>query len=128
MSFDWSEYFSLAQELVGQSVNLPAGQEARSRAAISRAYYAAFCECRNYLWDSGDSEEERPRGSKVHQFVKNEFVSSSNVMRQSVGRNLDRLRIKRNQADYDDEISNLPKNTDLSLNLAKQVISNLSKL
>jgi hypothetical protein len=41
MSFDWSEYFSLAQELVGQPAT-PAGQEARLRSALSRAYYAAL--------------------------------------------------------------------------------------
>ena len=42
MSFDWSEYLKLAQELAGQTGN-PASQEARLRAAVSRAYYAVFC-------------------------------------------------------------------------------------
>jgi len=41
MSFDWSEYFSLAQELVGQPAT-PAGQEARLRSALSRAYMLPF--------------------------------------------------------------------------------------
>jgi len=37
MSFDWSEYLILAQELTSTSINSPI-QEAHLRAAISRAY------------------------------------------------------------------------------------------
>ena len=42
MSFDWSEYLDLARELALQG-SAPSLSEARVRAAISRAYYAAFC-------------------------------------------------------------------------------------
>ncbi len=48
MSFNWSEYLNLAQELAGRSTE-PPNQEARLRSSISRAYYAAFCKARNYL-------------------------------------------------------------------------------
>ena len=48
MSFDWSEYLTLAQELTSASTSSPI-QEAHLRAAVSRAYYAAFCKARNYL-------------------------------------------------------------------------------
>ena len=41
MSFDWSEYLNLAQELAGQATG-PSSQEAKLRSAVSRAYYAAF--------------------------------------------------------------------------------------
>jgi len=50
MTFDWSEYLKLAQELAGQTVS-PANEEAKLRSSVSRAYYAAFCKARNYLRD-----------------------------------------------------------------------------
>lgn len=48
MSFDWSQYFQLALELIKES-DEPASEEAKSRAAISRAYYAVFCRARNFI-------------------------------------------------------------------------------
>ena len=42
MSFHWAEYLDLAYELAGVGVAHPAGAEAHQRAAISRAYYAAY--------------------------------------------------------------------------------------
>ena len=50
MSFDWSEYLNLAKELANQAI-APANQEAKLRTAISRSYYAAFINARNYLRD-----------------------------------------------------------------------------
>jgi hypothetical protein len=41
MSFDWSQYLTLAKELAGEATILAEG-EARLRDAISRSYYAAF--------------------------------------------------------------------------------------
>ena len=38
MTFDWSEYLKLAQELAGQTVS-PANEEAKLRSSVSRAYY-----------------------------------------------------------------------------------------
>jgi len=50
MSFDWSEYLSVAQELAS-GANTSANKEAKLRSAISRAYYAAFILARSYLRD-----------------------------------------------------------------------------
>ena len=47
--FDWEHYLNLAYELAGTSPPSVPDAEAKSRAAISRAYYAAFCHARNYL-------------------------------------------------------------------------------
>jgi uncharacterized protein (UPF0332 family) len=41
MSFDWADYLRLAESLVSNP-NAPGPEEAALRAAISRAYYAAF--------------------------------------------------------------------------------------
>ena len=43
MAFDWTEYLTLAQELVQRE------EEACLRSAISRAYYAAFGKARERL-------------------------------------------------------------------------------
>lgn len=47
MGFDWKEYLTLAQFLQGNS-GIIYSEEAARRAAVSRAYYAAFCYARNY--------------------------------------------------------------------------------
>lgn len=47
MGFDWKEYLILAQFLGGDS-GISYSDEAARRAAVSRAYYAAFCFARNY--------------------------------------------------------------------------------
>lgn len=99
MSFNWSEYLSLAQELTSSSSTSPI-QEAHLRAAISRAYYAAFCKARNHLiYKQGYTI---PGGANVHQLVVNEFKNSSDVTRKTVGNLLHHLRSIRNVADYED--------------------------
>ncbi|HID61452.1 MAG TPA: HEPN domain-containing protein [Anaerolineae bacterium] len=125
MSFDWSEYFALAQELVGQATS-PSSQEARLRSAISRAYYAAFCKARNYLRDR--EGHSIPRGGQVHRYVRNQFKKSSDKVRKEVGENLNRLRKDRNKADYDDTVTRLPAITRKTLKLAGRVISRLDDL
>ena len=46
MSFDWSEYLNLAKKLIRAGSTLSAN-EACQRTAISRAYYAVYCQARN---------------------------------------------------------------------------------
>jgi len=125
MSFDWSEYLNLAQELAGQAT-MPATQEAKLRSAISRAYYAAFCKARNHLRD-----KERlaiPSGGKAHLYVRDQFKNSLDSSRKRIGHNLDRLRIDRNKVDYDDSVTGLFSMTNADLRLAKRVISVLGSL
>lgn len=126
MSFDWTEYFSLAQELTGHIPSASSGQEAKSRAAISRSYYAAFCRSRNHLRDVDGIPVSK--GIAVHRQVKQEFGNSADNMRRNIGRNLDRLRKERNEADYDDSMPSLSSDTAFSMSLAKQVISDLGRL
>ena len=102
MSFNWSEYLSLAQELTSSSGTSPI-QEAHLRAAISRAYYAAFCKVRNHLIDK--QGYTIPVGVNVHRLVVNEFKNSSDVTRKTVGNLLHHLRSIRNIVDYEDTFS-----------------------
>jgi len=125
MSFDWTEYLNLAQELVGQPTSL-ASREARLRTAISRAYYAAFCESRNHLRDK-EGRQIPPEGT-VHRYVRDEFKSSADKLRKQIGHDLDRLRSDRNKADYDDTVTGLDAISKVDLALAGRVISLLAKL
>ena len=126
MKFDWEEYFNLAKELAGTT------EEAKLRSAVSRAYYSVFCLARNYLRDI----EQDPRLShnktdiKVHKYVADEFIhhkSKSKTMIE-IGKDLNRLRPRRNKADYEDIIFNLPKEAITALMLAENIISALRKL
>ena len=77
MTFDWSEYLKLAQELAGQTVS-PANEEAKLRSSVSRAYYAAFCKARNYLRDiEGHSIPSTPEAHRyVREMGKGENIES----------------------------------------------------
>lgn len=125
MSFDWSEYLYLAQELTVQTTSA-SGQEARLRSAISRAYYATFCKARNHLRD----REQRglPGGGQIHWYVINQFKYSSGKEHKKIGHILDRLRIDRNKADYVDTVTRLFATTEADLKLAEQAISKLDNL
>jgi hypothetical protein len=74
MDFNWREYFILAQELTGQA-GASVGQEAKQRAALSRAYYAAFCQARNHLRDK--EGHILPAGGQVHAYVRNQFIAEA---------------------------------------------------
>jgi uncharacterized protein (UPF0332 family) len=124
MSFNWSEYLGLAQQLAGKS-QISATQESRLRSAISRAYYAAFIQARNYLRDrDGISIPNQ----QTHQYVIQQFKNSDDNLRQEIGECLERLRFRRNKADYDDTFVNLLTITKRSLKLAAKVISELQTM
>ena len=98
MSFHWSEYLTLAQELTSTASNSPI-QEADLRSAISRAYYAAFGQARAYLVEI--EKVVIPYGTNVHWFVVDNFESSDESIRRTVGHLLHHLRSTRNIADYE---------------------------
>jgi len=124
MSFNWSEYLALAQQLAGKA-QISATQESRLRSAISRAYYSAFIQARNHLRDRMSLSIPR---KNTHEYVIKQFQNSSDPIRQQIGEALDRIRYNRNLADYDDTVANLPTITRRSLKLAAQVISALQSL
>ncbi len=124
MSFNWSEYLGLAQQLAGKA-KISATQESRLRSAISRSYYAAFIQARNYL---RDEEGIVIPNKNTHQYVINQFNNSSELNRKKIAQQLKRLRDYRNQADYDDTFQDLPVITKRSLKLAAQIIGKLANL
>jgi uncharacterized protein (UPF0332 family) len=100
MSFDWLHYTEIAHRLA-ESPFIDY-QEACYRSAISRAYYGAFCLCRdraalkNYI---PASETDLPTHKKVIQTYK----GSPHKKEKNLGRTLDELRRLRNRADYEGE-------------------------
>lgn len=126
MIFDWSDYLHLAEDLAGRAV-VPPSQEAKLRSAISRAYYAAFCKARNFLRDKkGDTRI--PSGGEAHRYVRNRFKTSGDKSYKSIGANLNRLRLDRGKADYDDTISNPNSLASASLKRSRQALKILSSL
>lgn len=125
MTFDWSEYLELAQELAGDGAGSP-NEEAKLRSSISRAYYAAFCKARNHLRDIDGYQISRH--ANVHKHVRDQFKDSSDKSRKKIGTDLDRLRKRRNKADYDDVVNKLPQLTIISLESSHNIISALNTL
>jgi len=126
MSFDWFEYLDIARELAEQATATPS-DEAKKRAAISRAYYAAFCSARNYLRDV-ERDQNIPVGGDVHGYVRNQFKTSKDKVRREIGEDLARLVAKRNRADYDDTMERLNGDTYLAISWSQEVLSDLSQL
>lgn len=127
MSFDWNEYFYLAQEVAGLAPGNTAGQEARQRCAISRAYYAAFIRARNHL-RFVDGDPQVPFDATAHVYVRLAFRRSRNRRRRQIAILLDNLRFARNAVDYDNAVPNVTANTTVWLAQAAQVLTILDSL
>jgi uncharacterized protein (UPF0332 family) len=126
MSFNWRDFLTLARELVGRKVQPYNSREAKARSAISRAYYAAFIEARNFLRDK--EGKEASSSDHPHAFVINQFINDSNAVRKQIGRDLDELRRYRRYADYQDVLYYIPDRVKDSLQLSQRIISNLDRL
>ncbi|OCR02050.1 hypothetical protein BCD67_07700 [Oscillatoriales cyanobacterium USR001] len=125
MTFDWSEYLNVAKELAGIATTTPE-QEAKLRAAISRAYYAVFILARNHLRDR--EGHSIPTTGDAHQYVASQFKQSQDSNRRFVGDKLKRLRMYRNQADYVDFFPGLTSLTPRVIEISEQVILHLNNL
>jgi uncharacterized protein (UPF0332 family) len=128
MSFDWPHYLDVAQELTEQAKDAPPElQEAKYRAAISRAYYAVFGRARHYL-RSIDTIKE-PEYINPHNYVRETFMNSQDRDRRYIGANLDRMREDRNAADYDldsDRLTNLSARARTNLKWAHDTFERLN--
>ena len=104
--------------------------KAKLRSSVSRAYYAAFCKARNHLRDiDGDQIlSVGPPKVNVHTYVRNQLKNSPDKSRKKVGNDLNRLRLRRNKADYNDIVSGLSQLTIASLKTTHAVIYTLKTL
>ena len=125
MSFDWTQYLFLAEELNKQAAS-SSKREAMLRSAISRAYYAAFCYSKNFLTDH--KNKVIPSNPTAHELVRDIFDGYAGALELTIATNLDRLRTDRNKADYDDEVTGLDSMSAFAIRLCQEVFLNIRDL
>lgn len=119
MDFDWREYLNLARCLDGDR-SVRCGAEARQRAAVSRAYYAAFCHARNHALRHNLASDYQ-ESARAHRQVWETYRRHD----RDVARHLDDLRHWRNDCDYDDAVPGLAQMCDEALSAAQAVVDRL---
>ncbi|MCI0379560.1 MAG: hypothetical protein L0215_18275 [Gemmataceae bacterium] len=94
MSFDWKSVLDLAK-LQEQQTSTAANPEALQRTAVNRAYFAAFCQTRDYAVRNLGflAREIADDHANLRQLLKR-------GKHQGNGKRLERLRQWRNEADY----------------------------
>jgi uncharacterized protein (UPF0332 family) len=100
MAFDWREYLALATWL---STNVPPGVslECAQRAAIGRAYYAAFNCAREFAESSLGFVENANQPNGVHAQLIAHLEGQQVRAHRSAGKTLRSLRDLRRRCDYD---------------------------
>jgi len=132
MEFDWEDYHSLACELVLDD------SPAKKRTSINRSYYSAYCIARDFLisnkayLNNENKQTINSPESKAHSEVRKTFRDLHNVhgrgdkkIGRKIFKTLNRLRDKRNLADYQKEFSNLENEANKCIIDSRNVIDNL---
>ena len=114
----------MAEALVRQRAIL-ADEEACCRAAISRAYYAAYGAARNHARRRGTRPQ--PDGDD-HRQVLLHYRHAADVAHQELGELLFRLRRHRTQADYADTLLDVVPRAYAALRRARRVFTLLQAL
>jgi hypothetical protein len=122
---NWPDYVVLAERLVGDPC------EASKRSAVSRAYYGTLNVSRQWL-EAKVAPIDRYR---VHAEVWGTFRTRGGFGPMGTRRESklvadlgDKMRVLRNQADYDDSFPNLDEHAVEALNAEKEVLAVLAKL
>lgn len=118
--FDWFDYFDLAQELLQHD------GEAYQRSAVSRAYYAVYCNARNRLQLGGEYAPQKDETEHTH--VWNTFGRGPEPERIKIGELGHRLRERRNMVDYDnciDRLSDVVDDAMIKASRLKEVLERL---
>ncbi|MDP1551439.1 MAG: hypothetical protein Q8M06_00300 [Methanobacteriaceae archaeon] len=121
-TFDWWEFLELADNIKD------IGDEASLRSSISRAYYASHGASKNYLRDKCYHGILRAHRPENHSYVIEKLRDDPDKLKNDIGNKLQRLRIKRNQADYDDVVKRIHDVSMFSLSDAKKIRANLFEL
>lgn len=112
MNFRWEEYLVLAKELSRK------GGEAATRAAISRAYYAAYHTARRH---KGSKTAVATRGGP-HVAVWQALSQCGNTSWRRAGNQGNEIRAYRQRADYDDDVPGLTALMNRTLKLAEEIV------
>jgi len=113
MSFDWTEYVYLAEELL-----LNGTGESCFRCSISRAYYGAFCNAR-------DAKGCQDIAHDVHKRVIALYENSDDTNEKLIGRTLKNLKKTRIDADYYKEKCLTKEHAERSINRAKSILDRM---
>lgn len=121
MGFNWEDYLNLAQYLQGNT-NVGYSDEAAKRAAVSRAYYAAFCYARNYAHDN--LAYSLTRDGTEHAALRKHFaiLGIAKPSYNEIAENLKDLRQWRNFCDYEDMIIDIDTLVESALTGAQEII------
>jgi uncharacterized protein (UPF0332 family) len=130
VSFCWKHYLDLAEKLAETKTN-----EAKLRASISRAYYAAFCNARNYMLNKDNNDFPLRQDHhlylvKYYKGVLDESKSDVEGIRKQLGKDLDIMRHSRSDVDYKDDVSklgNLEEAAKDVIKRSKRVISDIER-
>lgn len=120
--FNWAEYLRLAEELANRH-----GDEAAQRAAISRAYYAAYCSARNKL-EGWQLLKRNQRSKTSHQDVWEAFEGDPRPGWDQIGQEGHNMKEDRRRADYEDQIRDLDRFTKKAMRRARKLNSSLQGL
>jgi uncharacterized protein (UPF0332 family) len=98
MEFNWQSFLDLAKKLkVLGDTSSGEMKEAAWRTAVSRAYYSVYNIAVEYLRRNGI---DIPKEESPHRFVRLQYESSDNPIKQCIGENLGTLIWERVNADY----------------------------
>jgi uncharacterized protein (UPF0332 family) len=129
MSFDWFEYFEIAQQLFTEASQPHAKfPEGKYRATISRAYYSTFITARNRLRDVDLIKSPRKDGKYGHTFVVEIYATHTDFTRHRIGLKLRLLMRNREKADYEDTLADVNKIAKQSLRLAEDILNLITML
>ena len=113
--FDWRLLFALAEQLLSSSPS----DEGALRSAVSRAYYAAFGECRRALVQAGRMEA----GTRdAHRQVREQFGFGQRRAEKEVSLELRRLFAQRVHADYEAEPPVTTADAQLAITRARSIL------
>lgn len=124
MTFNWSDYLHLAEELLHRRCE-DIKDEALYRCIISRSYYSLLIQLNNLLEAQGEYIEF------IHQDILEILNSRSktNPWVKTIAADLNKLKISRRKADYDNEFQgNIQSDAKNSIKWARKGIENIGAI
>lgn len=130
MKYNWNQFLSFSEALL-QNDFWQDDVSTKYRIIISRAYYAAFHSAQNFLRDYHlESKRAGAEHEKVIIGLKEMHKKNADFQRtcKKVGIHLERLKVRRVQADYRDHIVFYDRDAKLSLRDSKKIIEDINAL
>jgi uncharacterized protein (UPF0332 family) len=125
VSFNWNQYFELAQALAGDGDANPS-EEAKKRSAISRAYYSVLIQAREKA--SERSGENYPTDGGTHGWTIHKYKNDDSPNTKGIGAKIERLKELRERVDYDNQVQNLDKEVRGAIQQASLLLHKIQNL